>query len=103
MYKVINDALAVAVLKSKGRIFFCKGALFRGKGGPPVLEQPARHLPRQGRGLIRPPVIFLTFVTLRSATAVLPISASGPALYRTTTDPRSGAGPARLLVPGAPA
>ena len=27
--------------------FFCKGALFRGKGGPPVLEKPARHLPRQ--------------------------------------------------------
>ena len=35
---------------------FCKGALFRGKGGPPVLEKPARHLPRQGRGFVRPPV-----------------------------------------------
>ena len=36
--------------------FFCKGALFRGKGGPPVLEKPARHLPRQGRGFVRPPL-----------------------------------------------
>ena len=36
--------------------FFCKGALFRGKGGPPVLEKPAQHLPRQGRGFVRPPV-----------------------------------------------
>ena len=36
--------------------FFCKGALFRGKGGPPVLEEPARHLPRQGRGFVRPPI-----------------------------------------------
>ena len=35
---------------------FCKGALFQGKGGPPVLEKPARHLPRQGRGFARPPV-----------------------------------------------
>ena len=37
-------------------IFFCKGALFRGKGGPPVLEKPAMHLPRQGRGFVRPPI-----------------------------------------------
>ena len=37
-------------------IFFCVGALFRGKGGPPVLEKPARHLPRQGQGFVRPPV-----------------------------------------------
>ena len=36
--------------------FFCKGALFRGKGGSPVLEKPARHLPRQGQGFVRPPV-----------------------------------------------
>ena len=35
--------------------FFCKGALFRGKGGPPVLEKAARHLPRQGRGLLDHP------------------------------------------------
>ena len=32
-------------------IFFCKGALFRGKGGPPVIEKRARHLPRQRRGV----------------------------------------------------
>ena len=37
-------------------IFFVKGALFRGKGGPPVLEEPARHRPRQGQGFVRPPV-----------------------------------------------
>ena len=36
--------------------FFCKGALFRGMGGPPVLEKLARHLPRQGRGFVRPPI-----------------------------------------------
>ena len=42
--------------------FFCKGALFRGKGGPPVLEKPARHLPRQGRGFVRPPVKFLQYL-----------------------------------------
>ena len=41
--------------------FFCKGALFRGKGGPPVLEKPAWHLPRQGRGFVRPPVCPTTF------------------------------------------
>ena len=35
---------------------FCQGALFRGKGGPPVFEYPAQHLPRQGRGFIRPPI-----------------------------------------------
>ena len=33
---------------------FCKGALFRGKGGPPVLEKPARHLP----GLLDHPYMF---------------------------------------------
>ena len=33
---------------------FFKGALLRGKEGPPVLEQPARHLPRQVRGFVRP-------------------------------------------------
>ena len=40
------------------RIFFCYGVvLFRGKGeGPLILEQPAWHLPRQGRGFIRPPI-----------------------------------------------
>ena len=37
-------------------LFFVKGALFRGKEGPPVLEKPARHLPPQGRGFVRPPV-----------------------------------------------
>ena len=37
-------------------VFFCKGALFQGKGGPPVLEQPVRHLPRLGRGFVRPPI-----------------------------------------------
>ena len=36
--------------------FFEKGTLFRGKGGPPVLEQPVWHLPRQGRRFVRPPV-----------------------------------------------
>ena len=35
---------------------FLQGALFRGKGSPPVLEEPARHRPRQGRGFVRPPV-----------------------------------------------
>ena len=37
-------------------IFFLTGALFRGLGGPPVFEKPARHCPRLGRGFIRPPV-----------------------------------------------
>ena len=37
-------------------IFFCKGALFWGKGGSPVLEKPTRHLPRQGRGFVRPSI-----------------------------------------------
>ena len=41
------------------KLLFCKGALFRGKGGPPVLEKPARHLPHQGRGFVRPPVQIL--------------------------------------------
>ena len=36
--------------------FFVKGDLFQDKGGPPVLDKPARHLPRQGRGFVRPPV-----------------------------------------------
>ena len=36
--------------------FFVKGALFRCKGGPPVLEEPARHILHQGRGFVRPPV-----------------------------------------------
>ena len=36
--------------------FFVKGALFWGEGGPPVLKQPARHLPRLGRGFVSPPV-----------------------------------------------
>ena len=36
--------------------FFDRGALFRGNRGPPVLKQPARHLSRQGRGFVRPPV-----------------------------------------------
>ena len=35
---------------------FCKGAFFRGKGDPPVLEEPVRHRPRQGWGLVRPSV-----------------------------------------------
>ena len=43
-YSVVDLRLSVQY------IFFCKGALFRGKEGPPVLEKPARHLPRQGRG-----------------------------------------------------
>ena len=30
--------------------FFGSGALFQGKGGQPVFEEPARHRPRQGRG-----------------------------------------------------
>ena len=34
---------------------FCvKVALFRGKGGPPVLEEPARHRTRQGRFFFNP-------------------------------------------------
>ena len=32
---------------------FCKCTLFRGKGGPLVLEKLAWHLPRQGRGFVR--------------------------------------------------
>ena len=39
---------------SLGLLFFCIGALFRCKGGPPVLEEPAWHLPRQGQGFVRP-------------------------------------------------
>ena len=35
---------------------FWNGALFRGRGGPRVFEKPARHLPRQGRGFVRPPM-----------------------------------------------
>ena len=46
----------VSLLLLRLWLLFCKGALFRGKGGPPVLEKPARHLPRQGRGFVRPPV-----------------------------------------------
>ena len=38
------------------QFFFVKGALFWGKGDPPVLEEPARHFPHQGRGFVTPPV-----------------------------------------------
>ena len=47
--------LRMKILRRR-KLVFCKGALFRGKGGPPVLEQPAQHLPRQGRGFVRPPI-----------------------------------------------
>ena len=32
------------------------GTVFRGKGGPPLLEELAQHLPLQGWGFIRPPL-----------------------------------------------
>ena len=37
-------------------ILFWHGVLFQGKGGPPVFEKQAQHLPRPGRGFVRPPV-----------------------------------------------
>ena len=43
-------------------IFFVKGALFRVKGSSPILEEPARHRPRQGRGFVRPPVSRSVFI-----------------------------------------
>ena len=44
------------ILENRDTVFFVKGALFWGKGGPPVLEEPARHCPRQGRGFVGSPV-----------------------------------------------
>ena len=35
--------------------FFGSGALFQGKGGQPVFEEPARHRLRQGRGWLDHP------------------------------------------------
>ena len=59
--EIVRDCSAPAFLLAFRRFvaFFCKGALFRGKGGPLVFEKPARHLPRQGRGFVRPPVKFV--------------------------------------------
>ena len=48
-----NNTIGEKVISSNGIswYFFVIGALFRGKGGPPVLDKPARRLPRQGRGV----------------------------------------------------
>ena len=37
-----------ATLSNSVSLFFIIGALFRGKGGPPVLEEPARYRPYLG-------------------------------------------------------
>ena len=50
-----DPCLIFHVSSYKLNLFFVKGALYRGKGGPTVLDKPAQHLPRQGRGFISPP------------------------------------------------
>ena len=37
-------------------LFLSTAPSFEAKGGPPVFKKPARHLPRQGRVFIRPPI-----------------------------------------------
>ena len=37
-------------------LFFVKSTLFRGKGGPSLLEEPAPHHPHQRQGIVRPNV-----------------------------------------------
>ena len=43
------NASVILGLEFSGKHFFVQGILSQGKGGPPVFEKPARHLPCQGQ------------------------------------------------------